>query len=163
MAYRETIRRHFWWDNYSVFWNKTNLFHHWPVTRSLTSQSWGQSHSHARDRKPAGLHLPPQCPLRTEDRLRDTGNNSSFSKQMTSVVSPLGKMWLWGLHNMLYNGWAYIRFFLIIIFCQDRHSDRFILMSVQLQWSTDAFTSLHRFDFRPRSIRCCMHDFTFNI
>lgn len=46
------------------------LLHHWPLIMSQTSQFWDHSHSHARDRRPAGLHQPPQCPPHREDPLR---------------------------------------------------------------------------------------------
>ncbi len=59
----------------TVLWNWEDIFHLWPVRRCLsTSQFWGQSHSHARGRRPAGPHQPPRCPPHTEDRLGDTGN-----------------------------------------------------------------------------------------
>lgn len=46
----------------------------WPSMTSRTSQSLGQSRSHAMDRRPVEFHQPPRYRPRTTDLLRNTRN-----------------------------------------------------------------------------------------
>ena len=78
----------FWWKERQPDETKRVQFYHWPVMRSLTFQFSGQSRSHARDRRPARLHQPPQCRLHTEDLLEDT---KGHFKSMTTAVFLLAK------------------------------------------------------------------------